>query len=204
MLGEHLRSRREAPSFGGVQRSRASAGLALRRRFASWVQGAQVGSNYITREGFDALEGEYNQLWKVERPRVTKEVQIAAAHGDRSENAEYQYGKKRLREIDKRIRFLQKRIDELVIVDPAPEAQAGKVYFGAWVTLEDEDGECVTYRVVGPDDFDPSRGWLSMDSPMGRGLLGKKVDDEFLVKRPKGDATFTVLEITYADPGAES
>lgn len=162
-----------------------------------------MGSNYITREGFEALEAEYDVLWKSERPRVTKEVQIAAAHGDRSENAEYQYGKKRLREIDKRIRFLQKRIDELIVVDPSPKEQAGKVYFGAWVRLEDEDGEEVTYRVVGPDDFDPARGWLSMDSPMGRALLGKQVDAEILVKRPKGDATFVVLEIAYVDPDAK-
>lgn len=162
-----------------------------------------MGSNYITREGFEALEAEYDVLWKKERPRVTKEVQIAAAHGDRSENAEYQYGKKRLREIDKRIRFLQKRIDELIVVDASPEEQAGKVYFGAWVRLEDEDGNEFTYRVVGPDDFDPARGWLSMDSPMGRALMGKQVDAEFLVKRPKGDATFVVLDIAYVDPGGE-
>lgn len=159
-----------------------------------------MASNYITREGFEALEREYDELWKTERPRVTKEVQIAAAHGDRSENAEYQYGKKRLREIDRRIRFLQKRIDELIIVDPSPEEQAGKVYFGAWVRLEDEEGDEVTYRVVGPDDFDPARGWLSMDSPMGRALLGKQVDDEFTVKRPKGDGTFIVLDIVYVAP----
>lgn len=162
-----------------------------------------MGSNYITREGFEALEAEYEVLWKRERPRVTKEVQIAAAHGDRSENAEYQYGKKRLREIDKRIRFLQKRIDDLIVVDPSPEEQAGKVYFGAWVRLEDEDGNEFTYRVVGPDDFDPVRGWLSMDSPMGRALLGKQVDAEFLVQRPKGDATFVVLDIAYEEPGGE-
>ena len=168
---------------------------------ASGTSLAGVPSKYITREGFDALQAEHDHLWKVERPRVTREVQVAAAHGDRSENAEYIYGKKRLREIDSRLRFLQKRTDELTVVDPAPKPD-GKVYFGAWVTLEDEEGEEITYRVVGPDEFDPQRGWLSMDSPMGRALLGRQVDDEFSVDRPRGRATFVVLAIDYEDPAA--
>jgi len=166
-------------------------------------------SHYITPAGFRTLQAELDELWRVERPRVTKEVSIAAAHGDRSENAEYIYGKKRLREIDKRLRFLQKRTDELTVVEPDP-AQEGKVFFGAWVTVEDEAGESVTYRVVGPDEFDPEKGWVSMDSPMGRALLGKSVGDEFEVRRPKGDAWFSVLEIVYRlgdsqeSPDAES
>ena len=153
-------------------------------------------SNYITREGYERIRKEAEQLWTVERPRVTQEVADAAALGDRSENAEYIYGKKRLREIDKRLRFLQKRTDELTVVEPDP-AQEGKVFFGAWVTVEDEAGESVTYRVVGPDEFDPEKGWVSMDSPMGRALLGKSVGDEFEVRRPKGDAWFSVVEIDY-------
>jgi transcription elongation factor GreB len=156
-------------------------------------------SHYITKAGFRALEAELDHLWRSERPRVTKEVSIAAAHGDRSENAEYIYGKKRLREIDARLRFLQKRLDELTVVEPSPE-QAGHVFFGAWVTLEDETGEEHTYRVVGPDEFDPAKGWVSVDSPMGRALIGKQVDDEFEVRRPKGDASFTVVGIRYDLP----
>ncbi|MEE2665824.1 MAG: transcription elongation factor GreB [Myxococcota bacterium] len=159
------------------------------------------GSSYITPAGFRALQQELEQLWRVERPRVTREVSVAAAHGDRSENAEYIYGKKRLREIDRRLRFLQKRIDELTVVEPSP-AQEGRVFFGAWVTLEDEAGREHVYRVVGPDEFDPARGWVSMDSPMGRALLGKGVDDEFEVRRPKGNASFTVSQIRYRDPEA--
>ncbi len=155
-------------------------------------------SHYITPAGFRALEAELDQLWRVERPRVTKEVAIAAAHGDRSENADYIYGKKRLREIDARLRFLQKRTDELTVVETSPE-QAGRVFFGAWVTLEDEEGEQHTYRVVGPDEFDPAKGWVSIDSPMGRALLGKAVDDQFEVLRPRGGAGFTVVGIRYEE-----
>jgi transcription elongation factor GreB len=159
------------------------------------------GSSYITPAGFQMLQQELDQLWRIERPRVTREVAVAAAHGDRSENAEYIYGKKRLREIDRRLRFLQKRLDELTVVDPSP-AQEGRVFFGAWVTLEDEAGCEHVYRIVGPDEFDPSRGWVSMDSPMGRALLGRRVDDEFEVRRPRGDAAFTICEIRYSDPAA--
>ncbi len=160
-------------------------------------------SNYITPEGFERLRAELEHLWKVERPRVTEQVSAAAALGDRSENAEYIYGKKRLREIDRRVRFLSKRIDELTVVHPDPEAQGGKVFFGAWVRLEDEDGEEAIYRVVGPDEFDPKRGWISMDSPVGRALLGRVVDEEFDVVRPKGTAAYTVIEIRYEEPVEE-
>ena len=115
-------------------------------------------SNYITRAGFRALHSELDWLWKDERPRVTEAVSIAAALGDRSENADYIYGKKRLREIDHRIRFLTKRIDELTVVDAGPRKDADRVYFGAWIELEDEDGETVRYRLVGPDEFDAKAG----------------------------------------------
>lgn len=157
-------------------------------------------SNYITPEGFESLRNELDQLWRVERPRVTQQVSEAAALGDRSENAEYIYGKKRLREIDRRVRFLQKRIDDLVVVHPDPAVQAGKVYFGAWVELEDADGERTTYRVVGPDEFDARRGFISMDSPVGHALLGRRPGDEFEVRRPKGPAWYTVIAISYSRP----
>jgi len=155
-------------------------------------------SNYITPDGFRKLQEELDHLWRVERPKVTEAVSTAAALGDRSENADYIYGKKRLREIDSRLRFLQKRTDDLVVVERARDDD-GKVYFGAWVSLEDESGENHTYRVVGPDEFDASRGFISMDSPLGSALLGREAGDEVTVKRPKGSATFTLIEIRY-DP----
>ena len=155
-------------------------------------------SHYITPEGYRALQDELDELWRVERPRVTREVSLAAAQGDRSENAEYIYGKKRLREIDARVRFLSKRIDELTVVSTAPEQQA-KVFFGAWVTLEDQSGEVVRYRIVGPDEFDPDKGWVSMDSPLGRAVLGCEEGDEVRVRRPRGEALYTLAEVRYED-----
>ena len=160
-------------------------------------------SHYITRLGFQKLADELDFLWRTERPKVTREVSEAAAQGDRSENAEYIYGKKRLREIDSRMRFLQKRLDALTVVEASP-SQAGKVYFGAWVTLEDESGETHRYQVVGPDEFDATAKRISMDSPLGRSLLGKRIDDEVVVNRPKGRITYTVLEIEYEFPGSEA
>jgi transcription elongation factor GreB len=153
-------------------------------------------SVYITPEGFRKLQDELDHLWRVERPKVTEAVAKAAALGDRSENADYIYGKKRLREIDSRLRFLHKRIDALVVVARPPDEQ-DKVYFGAWVTLEDQEGEERTYRVVGPDEFDPDRGFISMDSPLGRAVLGRETGDEVTVRRPKGPATFTLLDVRY-------
>ena len=154
------------------------------------------GKRYITPQGFRALQDELGQLWRVERRKVTREVAEAAAQGDRSENAEYIYGKKRLREIDRRIRFLTRRLDELTVVAPSPE-QAGRVYFGAWVTVEDEDGEQVEYQVVGPDEFDVDKRRISIDSPVGRALVGKELDDEISVRRPKGVAHYVVVGIRY-------
>jgi transcription elongation factor GreB len=127
---------------------------------------------------------------------VTREVAAAAALGDRSENAEYIYGKKRLREIDRRIEFLRKRFDALVVVRPG-EVAKDRVYFGAWVTLEDEAGEELRYRLVGPDESDVPGGKISIESPLGRVLVGKRVGDEVSVERPAGRATYTVLEIQY-------
>jgi transcription elongation factor GreB len=153
--------------------------------------------SYITRGGYEKLRAELDFLWKEERPRVTQAVSVAAALGDRSENADYIYGKKRLREIDRRIRFLTKRMDELEVVDLGPRARADRVYFGAWVELEDEDGERVHYQIVGPDEFDAAKGRISVESPVGRALMGKRTGDEVVVRRPKGEATFTLIAIDY-------
>src|SRR5512134_578079 len=151
---------------------------------------------HITPEGAAKLQEELERLWRVERPRVTREVTAAAALGDRSENAEYIFGKKKLREIDRRIRFLSKRLDELVVVEAPPE-QRGRVYFGAFVELEDEAGERLEVRVVGPDEFDVAAGRISLASPLGRALIGKQEGDEFSFQRPKGALRYTVLRIRY-------
>lgn len=155
-------------------------------------------SNYITREGYLALDRELKYLWKEERPIVTQAVSEAAAMGDRSENAEYIYGKRRLREIDRRVRFLTKRLEALTVVEPNP-AQEGKVFFGAWVKLEDEQGHLKIYRIVGPDEFDPKKNWISIDSPVARSLIGHKVDDEITVNTPNGKAYYYILAIYYHD-----
>jgi transcription elongation factor GreB len=151
---------------------------------------------YITPEGEQVLRDELDRLWNRERPRVTQEVADAAAQGDRSENAEYIYGKKRLREIDARVRFLSKRLDELTVVREAP-ADHGRIYFGAWVRLEDEAGDELFYRIVGPDEFDIEAGKISVDSPLGRALMRKEDGDEVVVRRPRGDASYTILEVRY-------
>ena len=157
---------------------------------------------YITPEGHRRLALEAEHLWKVERPKVTREVGEAAAQGDRSENAEYIYGKKRLREIDRRLGWLSKRLDELTVVTEVPRQQ-DKVFFGAWVTLEDEDGRQTTYRIVGPDESDAERGYISMASPMARALLRKEEGDEVTVQRPRGEMSFTVVEVRYTDPARD-
>jgi transcription elongation factor GreB len=155
-----------------------------------------VGS-YITPEGFLRLQQEAERLWRVERPRVTREVSDAAALGDRSENAEYIYGKRRLREIDRRLRFLHKRMDELTVVRSAPE-QRERVFFGAFVEIEEEGGERRELRIVGPDESDPALGLLSMESPLGLALMGKREGDEIVVRRPKGELRCEVIAIRYA------
>jgi transcription elongation factor GreB len=156
-------------------------------------------SRYITPEGFQRLQEEADRLWRVERPRVTHEVSEAAALGDRSENAEYIYGKRRLREIDARLRFLAKRMDELTVVRATPE-QRSKVFFGAFVELEEEDGTRRTVRLVGPDESEPTAGRISIESPLGRALLGRSLDDEVVVRRPRGDLTAAILSIRYDEP----
>jgi len=151
---------------------------------------------YITPDGANKLRTELAQLWTVERPRVTQEVADAAAQGDRSENAEYIYGKRRLREIDRRVRFLSKRLDVLTIVSEPPSDHK-RVFFGAYVTLEDGDGVEVTYRIVGPDESNVELGWISMEAPVAVALMGKRDGDDVLVRRPKGDITYTIVGIRY-------
>ena len=153
-------------------------------------------SAHITLEGAKKLRAELDQLWTVERPRVTNEVADAAAQGDRSENAEYIYGKRRLREIDRRVRFLSKRLDEVIVVTEAP-TDPGRVFFGAWVTVEDEDGASKQYRIVGADESDLERGYISIDSPVARALLGKRAGDEVTVRVPKGDVVYTIDAVEY-------
>lgn len=165
------------------------------------LEGKAAGdSAYITPEGYQRLQEEHDRLWRVERPEVTEQVSAAAALGDRSENAEYIYGKKRLREIDRRVRFLAKRLEALTVVGPDEQREADRIYFGAWVSLEDEQGEIVCYRIVGPDESDPSRGEISMDSPVGRSLLGREVGDEVTVRRPRGALAYTVMTVSYSRP----
>lgn len=156
-------------------------------------------SQYITPEGARRLQEELDELWKRERPKVTQAVSEAAAQGDRSENAEYTYGKRRLREIDRRVRFLRKRLDGMVIVD-SPPSDSRRVFFGAWVTVEAEDGAESRYRIVGPDEFDMAPGYISMDSPLGRALMRKSLDDEVTVELPGGARKFVIVEITYGNP----
>jgi transcription elongation factor GreB len=157
------------------------------------------GSKYITPEGARRLREELDQLWRVERPKVTQAVAEAAAQGDRSENAEYIYGKRRLREIDSRVRFLRKRLDGMVTVDQPP-SDPRRVFFGAWVSLEAQDGSETCYRIVGPDEFDQSPNYISMDSPLGRALLRKALDDEVAVELPGGTRRFVIVAINYGAP----
>lgn len=157
------------------------------------------GSQYITPQGAKRLRDELDQLWHDERPRVTAAVAEAAAQGDRSENAEYTYGKKRLHEIDRRVRFLRKRLEGMTIVDPmaAPgRRDPDRIYFGAWVRIE-SDRAARWHRLVGPDEFDMAEDYISMDSPLGRSLLGKRRGDEVSVALPGGATTFTVVAVSY-------
>lgn len=146
------------------------------------------------------MREELHALWHEERPRVTAAVAAAAAQGDRSENAEYTYGKKRLHEIDRRVRFLRKRLDGMTVVDTdaaQPRRDTTRIYFGAWVQLESESGTLSWFRIVGPDEFDMAGDYISMDSPLGSSLLGKRLDDEVTVALPGGDHSFTVIAIRY-------
>ena len=153
-------------------------------------------AKYITAGGEKAMKAEIHQLWKVERPEITQSVSEAAAQGDRSENAEYIYGKKRLREIDSRVRYLSKRLEEMTVVSEPPTNQ-NKIYFGAVVTLEDQDANAHKYKIVGPDELDPQKGHISIDAPLGRALLGKEVDSEIEIDSPQGHKVYYVLGIEY-------
>lgn len=153
-------------------------------------------TNLITRDGFAKLQAELDHLWRVERRETTEKVAWAASLGDRSENADYKYNKQKLRQIDRRIRFLRKRLEVLKIFDYAP-AQEGKVFFGATVTVESEDGHQKTFTIVGPDEIYDDKTAVSIDAPMARAALGKAVDDEFKVSTPTGTHFWSISQIDY-------
>src|SRR5512142_978779 len=154
---------------------------------------------HITPEGFRRIAEEHERIWSVLRPRIVAEVEAAAALGDRSENAEYIYGKRKLRELDGRLRFLSQRLDALTVVEPAPRPD-GRAFFGAWVKVEHEDGSERTYRLVGPDESDAARGLVSVDAPFGRALLGKREGDTAVVQRPVGSVEITIVAICWSPP----
>ena len=153
----------------------------------------------ITQAGYELLEQEHDHLWKVERPDVTRKVSWAASLGDRSENADYQYNKKRLREIDRRVRYIRKSLENLKIVPYSPQ-QEGKVFFGAWVDVESETGETLRFRIVGYDEIFQRKDYISVDSPMARALLKKEVDDEVVVKTEAGTKIWYINKIEYEKP----
>lgn len=154
------------------------------------------GSKYITPAGFKRLSEELDYLWKKKRPKVTAILAAAAAEGDRSENAEYIYRKKQLREIDSRVRHLRKRLENMKVVDTIP-SDRNRIFFGAWVELEDDEGKEYRYRIVGPDEFDHETQLISMDSPLARALMGKTIDDEVSVETPKGIVNYCVINVAY-------
>lgn len=152
--------------------------------------------NYMTPQGLKKLRAELKHLLEKERPAVVKTVSWAAEQGDRSENADYIYGKRRLREIDRRIHFLQRRLDHVEVVDPA-SVNSDRVMFGATVTVVDEEGQKAVYQIVGADEFDVNAGRISWESPLAKALLGRRKGDTVVVKRPKGAVTLTVVQIEY-------
>ncbi len=156
---------------------------------------------YITRQGYIALENEQKALW-LKRKEVTKAVTAAAAEGDRSENAEYIYRKKQLREIDRRLHYLQKRLPDLTVVDHIPD-NPQQIFFGAWVELEDDDGHSFTYRIVGPDEFSTDKRYISLDSPMAKALIKKHLNDEISVSTPKGLSHYIIVNIQYENNKTE-
>ena len=157
--------------------------------------------NYITPEGFATLEAEFHQLYKVERPEVVRTVSWAASNGDRSENGDYIYGKRRLRQIDGRLKHIMKRMDLAEVVDATRQAGLEKIYFGAWVTLYALEGSDERhYRIVGKDELDPAIGWISWISPLAKAMLGKQIGDTIRVQAPGGDEAYEVVEVSYVDP----
>ena len=159
---------------------------------------APPGSHYITPQGAARLRAELDELWRRERPQVTAAVAAAAAQGDRSENAEYTYGKRRLREIDRRVRFLRSRLETMSVVD-RPPGDRTRVYFGARVTLETHTGERRRYRVVGPDELDMGADYISMDAPLGRALLGRRLDEQVLLQLGERTQRYCVVAVEYPD-----
>ncbi len=153
-------------------------------------------SAYITKEGAQQLVTELKYLWKEKRPQVTETVREAAAQGDRSENAEYIYGKKQLREIDGRVRYLEKRLEASTVVDRLPEDRS-RIYFGAWVTLEDDDENLKYFRLVGPDELDHDSRYISIDSPMAKALMKKQEGDEIVLKLAAGVVTYLIDKVEY-------
>ena len=165
-----------------------------------WRPPGEKSTALITREGHARLKAELDDLWRVRRPEVVIALTAAAAEGDRSENAEYHYRKKQLGEIDRRVRYLTKRLDELRVVESAP-ADKEAVFFGAFVELENiANGDVSRYRIVGPDETDATRGYISIDSPLARALLKKRVDDEIEATLPGGVQSFAVIDVNYAAP----
>jgi transcription elongation factor GreB len=165
-----------------------------------WRPPAPGSTPIITREGFEALRAELNRLWRELRPEVVRALAAAAAEGDRSENAEYTYRKKQLGEIDRRVRYLSKRLESLKVAEGLP-ADREAIFFGAWIELEQLDsGEVLRYRIVGPDETDAPRGFISVDSPLARAALKKRIDDEFEAPLPAGRARFLVLDVRYDAP----
>jgi transcription elongation factor GreB len=164
-----------------------------------WRAPAPRSTALITREGYEALRTELDELWNRRRPEVVSALSAAAAEGDRSENAEYIYRKKQLGEIDRRVRYLTKRMESLKVVsEPPTNPQA--VYFGAWIELEDGNGRLHRYRIVGPDEIDAKRGWISIDAPLSRALLGRRIDDSFQAELPLGKLEFWVMAVHYECP----
>lgn len=153
--------------------------------------------NYMTPAGYARLDAEFNQLWKVERPKLVETIAWAASNGDRSENGDYIYGKKRLREVDRRIRFLSKRLEHAEVVDPALREATDQVFFGATVTVSDQDGVEATYAIVGVDEADAGRGRIAWISPMARALLRAREGDTVNVQTPQGRREMEIVEVRY-------
>jgi transcription elongation factor GreB len=158
---------------------------------------SEKGSIYITAAGYARLRDEYDQLWRVRRPDTVRALATAAAEGDRSENAEYQYRKKELREIDRRVRYLQVRLPDLRVVDRPPDQQ-GRVFFGATVELADDNGDVRRHRIVGPDEAGDTPGYISVDSPLARALLGKEQGEVLTVRLPGGETEWEIVSVSYA------
>ncbi|MET0226438.1 MAG: transcription elongation factor GreB [Dokdonella sp.] len=161
-----------------------------------WRAPAAASTAVITADGHRRLKEELDELWRVRRPEVVRALAAAAAEGDRSENAEYTYRKKQLGEIDRRVRYLSKRLERLRVIDSVP-TDPGAIYFGAWFCVEDEGGDEHEYRIVGPDETDATLGWISIDSPLARAALKKHADDEFDAELPAGKTRFVVIGVRY-------